>query len=429
VSTSALETAAQQLAEKAMEQVEGKIQEKVTDAVTKAVAPMLEKHEQKTLELLSGNTSERDKTSQDVLRGWSRIPKESGYQPPQNPADLGLRGARVLRAFACCRGDANIVPRWIADQIKDKALADYVAKALETGTPSKGGSLVLEQHLAAEFYPLLRSKFSLMELGIRVVPMPSGNMTIAGMISGASTGWVGEAKKGTSSRPQFARRKLSSKKAYGNVVISTDLMEESDYSMDELIRDDLAAAMAETLYLGAIHGPGGENSPLGIDKDPGRTQVSIGAMLTSDHPTEFITALLKAKVDFDPSNAGWHFGPDVWKQFYNLKTTTGVYLFREEMDNGRLLGYPFRVSALSEIGSDANGRAHIFFGKWSELFMGVTRDLQFSTTDVGTVLDEDGNEVNAWDEELQFIKVTQKCDSLLRLSKCMAHSNNVWTIP
>ena len=42
--------------------------------------------------------------------------------------------------------------------------------------------------------------------------------------------------------------------------------------------------------------------------------------------------------------------------------------------------------------------------------------------------DEDGNEVNAWEEDMTFIKLTHKCDIGLRQAKAMAHSNDAWTI-
>lgn len=423
-----LDQAAQQLADKALEKVQTKMDESISDAVTKTVTPLLEAHEKKLFEQMASNTSAKDKQAQETLRAWSRIPKDHPFKPVENAADLGIRAARVIRAFGAVGGNSNEIPKFLRDRLQDKSLSEIVSKGLETGTPSKGGVLNLEEHLVGEFYPLLRERFTLMELGMRVLPMPRGTLTIAGMESGSQVGWVGEAKRGTSSKPTFSRRKLSSKKAYGNVIISNDLLEESDYMVDELVRDDLIAALVEVLYQGVVHGPGTEYSPLGIDKDPGRTQVTVGAMITGDTPTDFVTALMTNKVDFDYNTAAWHFGPAVWKQYFNLKTTTGAYLFRDEMRNGTLLGYPYRVSSLVEVGADAHGLTHQFFGKFSELIMGVTREVQIAMNSVGTVTDEDSNSVNAWDEDLTFLKVTKKCDSMLRLAKAMAHSNDTWTI-
>lgn len=369
-----------------------------------------------------------EKQGRALLRGWTTVPKGHPYKLPSRPEEMALRGARICRALAACRFDPTAVPKFLRDKLNDKEVQALAEKSLETGTPSKGGLLTLDQLLVNEFYPMLREKLAFYDLGARMLPMPKGTLTMVGMDSGTSMGWVGEAKRGNTSRPGFGRIKLSSKKAYGNVAISNDLLEESDWAVDEMVRDDLLAVLAELLLTGGLHGPGTEYAPRGIDTDARRTQVTIGSLMTSDVPSEFIYALMVAKVDFTEEDAGWLFGPHIWKQFFNLKTTTGAYIFRDEMRQGRLLGYRYKVATLVNVASGGHGLTHIFFGKWSELIIGVTRDMQFEESREAKITDEDGNEVNAWEEDMTFIKLTHKCDIGLRQAKAMAHSNDAWTI-
>lgn len=403
-----MDDTAQQLADKVM----GKIKDKVHAQIDARIA--------------------QSKASQDggnVIKLWSRIPEGHPYTAPQSKADLGLRGARVVRAYAATKGMGQDIPRFLSDTLKDKETCKIVEKSLATTTPSAGGALVLDEFLANEFYPLLRDHVSIYGLGARIIPMPKGTLSIAGFDTGATIGWVGEARGKQATGQTFGKVRLSSKKAYGIISLSNDLLEESDLAVDEMVKMDMLDALTELLTHTAVHGTGSEYSPKGIALDERRTQVSIGALLTQDDPVKFVLALKKAKVNFDFTSAGWLFNSAVWAQFYSLKTTTGAWIFRDEMNEGKLMGYPFQVTESVSTGSDAHGLTHILFGKWSELIVGVTRDIMVEMSrDASLRLDEAGNAANAFEDDLTFIKLTQKLDMGLRIGKAMTHASDVYTI-
>lgn len=428
-----LDEAAQQLADKVLANTKAALEESNTKQ-NELIDTKLAEHSTKTLALVDEkmagiNAEAVEKQGKSLLKMWTTVPKGHPYTLPQRPEDMALRGARICRALVACGFDSSLVPKFLQDKLNDKEVSKLAEKSLETGTPSKGGFLTLDQLLVNEFYPMLREKLSFYDLGARMIPMPKGTLSMIGMDSGTSMGWVGEKKRGNTSRPGFGRIKLSSKKAYGNVAITNDLLEESDWAVDEMVRDDLLDVLSELLLVAGLHGPGTEYSPRGIDTDTRRTQVTIGSLLTSDSPAEFVYALMVAKVPFTTEDAGWLFGPAVWKAFFNMKTTTGAYLYRDEMREGRLLGYRYKVATSVAVGVDAHKLTHIFFGKWSELIIGVTRDMTFEESREAVILaDEDGDALNAWEQDLTFVKLTHKCDIGLRQAKAMAHSNDVWTV-
>ena len=427
-----LDQAAQQLADKVLANTKAALEESTTKQ-NEAIDAKFAEHTTKTLALVDEKFAAIDadateKQGRALLSQWTTVPKGHPYKLPSRPEEMALRGARLCRALAAVKFDSSLVPKFLRDKLNDKDSCALAEKSLETGTPSKGGALTMDQLLVNEFYPMLRERLSFYDLGARMIPMPKGTLSMVGLDSGTSMGWVGEARRGATSRPAFGRVKLSSKKAYGNVAITNDLLEESDWEVDRIVRDDLLEVLSELLLLAGLHGLGTEYQPRGIDSDARRTQVTLNSVMTGDTPSEFIYALMVAKVPFNYEDAGWLFGPHIWKQFYNLKTTTGAYLFREEMDKGRLLGYRYRVATSVAVGVDAHALTHIFFGKWSELIIGVTREMQFEESREALITDEDGNSVNAWEEDLTFVKLTFKCDIGLRQAKAMAHSNTAYTI-
>lgn len=357
-----------------------------------------------------------------------------GYKPPPTEAHMGLRGARVLRACILADFDANRVPQILKDTYRDGALADLVTKsyenmrALNTGTPSAGGVLLMTPQLVSEFIPLLYDMMATRQLGAREIPMPAGTMMIPGMATGVSGGWVGEATENNASEPTFFAKQASAKKAFGLVAISNDQLQESSYAVDALVRDDLLRGLGVTIESAALKGPGTAFSPRGLKYETGKTAVTIGAMLTADHPTDFQVALMEAKVDFEGRKMGWLFPPKVWKQYRNLKTSTGAYHFRDAMDRGTLDGYPFKVSTLIDVVDNTHDETDQYFGDWSELLYLVTRALTVEQSREASYLDTAGNRRSAFIQEVTIIKATTKLDIMLRQSASMAHSSDTWTV-
>lgn len=72
----------------------------------------------------------------------------------------------------------------------------------------------------------------------------------------------------------------------------------------------------------------------------------------------------------------------------NLKTTTGAYIYREEMNDGKLLRFPYKVS--NQIPIDDKNETEMFFGNWADLLVGEQLGLETYTTLDGTWTDEDG---------------------------------------
>lgn len=358
----------------------------------------------------------------------------AGYKPPATEAHMGLRGARVLRAAVLAGFDANRVPAILQDTYRDRALAEFVSKcyeqmrALNTGTPSAGGVFLVTPQLVSEFIPLLYDYMATRQLGAREIPMPAGTAMIPGMASGVAGGWVGEATENNASEPTFFAKQASAKKAFGLVAVTNDLLQESGAAVDALVRDDLLRGLAVTIENAAINGPGTAFSPRGMKHETGKTSVTIGAILTADHPTDFQVALMEAKVAFEGRRMGWLFNPKVWKQYRNLKTSTGAYHFRDEMNRGMLDGHPFKVSTLIPTADTSHDETEQYFGDFAELLYLMTRAMTFEQSREASYLDSSGTRRSAFIQGVTIVKAETKLDIMLRESKAMSYSNDTWTV-
>ena len=110
--------------------------------------------------------------------------------------------------------------------------------------------------------------------------------------------------------------------------------------------------------------------------------------VTADFPV-YVRSLVLAK-NVDDQHLGWAMNSILEGYFMNMKTTTGAYIYRDEMNTGKLLGFPYRVS--NQIATSSGGLTELCFGNWSDLLVGEQMGLETYTTLDGSWVDEDGTQ-------------------------------------
>lgn len=329
----------------------------------------------------------------------------------------GIRFARALRALSLC-GEPAKVPDTIRNQYGDEETANLiergfqrVGKTVQQSTPSSGGFLVLEDMITTDFIEFLRDRWSVLMAGARLIAMDKGNLHVAGMESGTSFQWVGETEQVTDSTPGFESVDLAAKMARAFCKISNSLREQASYDVDRIVLDDMADAVTEGLAFAALVSPGGKKSPRGIKYNERRTQVAIGA-ITSDSPSKFRLAIKKKKVNFSKADMAHVFAPEVEDFLYNLKTNIGTYHFREEMDNGLLMGSPYHTSTQIAV-SDAN-ITDWFYGKWREFWVAITKMMEIKV-----------DPFTGLGENCTYAYLFHETDFALRQGAAMGHAGDV----
>lgn len=335
----------------------------------------------------------------------------------------GITTARLVKCMALAKYDPEKA-LYIAEKGNSNGKAGMypddnqvksVLKQLTAGTPSEGGFLLQEQY-AADIIPLLTAKTAVMELGARRIPMSNGNMNLPKVTGGATSYYQGEASDATKSQQAFGNIKLSSKKLVTLVPISNDLIRSSSYAADAYVRDDMVNQMRLKIDYTAMYGAGTDFTPLGIKKSITTANISVATgtgTLSADLAGTMIGALM---TDNTPMvSVGWVFNAMIWKAFYNLKTTTNQYIYRDEMNRGTLNGYPFKVSTQITTANATAGTTYsdIFLGDFSEFLYGDEMSFEFSSSNEASYYD--GTQLqSAFSQDLTILKIISKHDFALR---------------
>ena len=283
-------------------------------------------------------------------------------------------------------------------------------KALSTGTPSEGGFFVPEV-LSSIVIDTLNPNLIYTQKGSTRIEMSGGNMNIPRFDARAAATYIGEAKAAVSSKQVIGNLRGSSKKLSAIIPISNDLIRNANPSFSGYVQNSLITTLKLKKDYTALYGTGGENSPAGIKTQLTSTEKigSSSTVFTADTPADMLGALM-AK-DAPMTSVGFAFNGWHWKYLYNLKTTTGAYIFRDEMNQGKLLGQKFIVS--NQIYSDnlagktaptTSNYGEMFLGDWSEFIEFVQLDMELMAFKEASFTDENGSTVSCMANDLTALR-------------------------
>ena len=386
-----LEQAAQRGAEAALQAMNA------SSADAKEGAPG-DQQEQKTEE--KSAKAPADPPAAKAQRKYADIYMNTGSQPKEEKSTMapGIGWVRYQKCMMRANKDYDHAAHIAKHIYGDEGLERQI-KAMSITSPSDGGYLVPEVY-ASEIIPLLRDKAIVLKLGATELPMDNGNLNIPKMLSGVSAGYVGELKKAQASKAKFGNLHLSSKKLMCKVLVSNDLIRSNAYGADQLILNDATTAMALAMDKAALMGSGNEFEPLGLLKSKKIPTVALSAA-----PEEATTGKLLAKLiqaNADTSRLGWALNGYAWQAFYNVVGgTSGLYLYRDQMDAGKLNGHEFAIS--NQIEGDSS--TSIILGNWAEYMIGRQGSMESEMFREGSVTDEDGNTVSAVDQDCTILRI------------------------
>ena len=345
------------------------------------------------------------------------------------PANIQLaRAVKCLDVFG--RNDPDRAAFYAKKHYQDSQM-EREFKALSATSPSSGGFLIPEVY-SDQIIELLYPKTVIVDLGAQTVPLTNGNLTMPKMTAGSRAKWGGEQRKINTTQPKFGNIKLSAKRLEAIVPQSRELLMNTNFSADAMFANDLMRKMQLGLDYGGLYGTGGEFQPLGIAFNKGVQSIDATKLsnpdladpsgkLTADFPV-YIRSIVMAK-NVDDTKAGWAMNSMLEGYFMNLKTTTGVYIYREEMQSGKLLGFPYRVS--NQMPTSSSGYTDLFFGNWADLLIGDQMGLETYTTLEGSWTDDDGIQHNAFEENLAATRALMYDDIGVRHEESFIYCKNI----
>lgn len=329
--------------------------------------------------------------------------EKKGVKMPDTGDTLGRFAMGILKSY----NDPEKALAWAKSTYpEDKAVAGYF-KALTVGTPSDGGFLVPDV-LASEMIQYLYPQLAFSKLGARRVNMPRGNLTIAKFSARSSAAYIGETEKAQDTKPTYGTVKGSSRKLAALIPISNDMIRDSDPSFESFVREDLVAALRLKKDYTAFYGSGTANTPAGLDKvlPDGQKYGSSVTAFTADIPGNIKGGVLSADVPM--TRPGWAFSGWVWTWLYTLKTSTGDYIYRDEMNQGRLLGDPFVVCSQIYTSNTSmytsSDYGDLWYGDWSEFIDFVQVDMELMASKEASYVNSAGTTVSAMQNDMTVLR-------------------------
>lgn len=235
-------------------------------------------------------------------------------------------------------------------------------------TTTSAGEIVPTDYRPDQYISALRNKLLARRLGVRVLTGLSGNVVIPKHGTGTSVGWVAEGGTLSGADMTFDDVTLTPKHAGGITEMSRQLLQQSSPDVEQLVRDDLMAMIAQAIDSALILG-GGANQPKGILSATG-TQTANLATLSWATIAGMVEKLELANVE----GAQFLTSPQVATKLKTTEKSTGTGLYL--MEGGRMADLGVNVTnqvPLAGTAPDQTGR--LILGDFSQVLLGIWSEI------------------------------------------------------
>lgn len=382
-------------------------------------------------ELIKKNIEESIAPLRRGVSGWGdRLTR--GEATDEKPVEKGIAFARIVRANLAAKqagmgADATVA---ILRQWGHGRMADDVesarTKAMTAGDATQGGFIVPTQYIQ-DFIAYLRSKTVMRMLGTPTIPLPTGTAKIGKATAGATAGYVGESTNAPKTGMSTGQLTLSFKKLMALVPVSNDLLKYSSPGADQIVRNDLGAAMSVKEDSAFIRGDGTDGSPRGLRYwAPGANVLAMNATVSLQNVATDLGRLMQALMSADvPMIApAWIMSPRTKNFLMTLLTTTGNFIYQPEMSQGTLWGYPFGVTTgvpdnLNYSGAGNLNESEIYFVDLGQALIGEAETMMIEASREAAY--SDGSTVqSAWSRDETTIRAVAEHDFVMRYEKAVA---------
>ncbi len=230
-------------------------------------------------------------------------------------------------------------------------------------TAAGAGELVPTDHRQDQYIDPFRNALLARRLGVRVLSGLSGNLSIPKYGTGTTTGWVADNAALTPSDMTFDSVTLAPKHAGGLCEMSRQLIQQSSPDIEQLVRGDLAAMLAQAIDSALIKG-GGTNEPVGVLSTVGIQTASLSVL------TWPLILFMLQKLDLvNASAANIVASTKVKAKLAGTLKASGIagYL----LEGGRMADLPayFTNQVPEKTGTPNTGR--LIAGDWSQVMLGI----------------------------------------------------------
>lgn len=250
------------------------------------------------------------------------------------------------------------------------------SRVLTTGIPAGGpGSNIIPTDYRPDlFIDRLRNRTRVRALGATMLSGLSGNLIIPRRKASVTSGWVAENAALAAVDPEFDQVTMTPKHAGVITEYSRNLLLQSSPDVEQLLRNDMALVLAETLDSAAIRGTGASNQPRGILSTSGIGSVAMGtngAALTFDA----VADLMGAVDDANGEGTGFLTNTKVRRAAAKVKDSMLQPLGLTTVFQGMTPAVSNIVPSNLVKGTSGAVCSALIYGAWSDLLIGMWSEL------------------------------------------------------
>lgn len=294
----------------------------------------------------------------------------------ENLADLERRVSvlDVMRAAVEGRALSGAAAEYHAETERRtgrKAQGVFVPmRALEQRVSTTGSApeLVPTDHRADQYIEPFRNALLARRLGVRVLSGLTGNLSIPKYGTGTTVGWVAENSALTPSDMAFDSVGMSPKHAGGMTEMSRQLLQQSSPDIEQLVRSDLSAMLAQAIDSALIMG-GGANEPDGV--------LSTAGIQTASLATLDWESVLEMQEKLELANAtaaNWLTSPRVKKKLAStLKSASAGASYL--LERGQMADLPLYSTNQTPEKAGTPNTGRVILGDWSQVLLGIWSEI------------------------------------------------------
>ncbi|HHA2374691.1 phage major capsid protein [Stenotrophomonas maltophilia] len=218
------------------------------------------------------------------------------------------------------------------------------------------GELIPTDHRGDQYIGPLRDSLVVRQMGVRVLSSLTGNVEIPKFAAGLSAGWVAENEALPESVMDFDSVSLKPRHVGAITSWSRQLAQQSNPSIEQLLRDDLAFAVGAEVDKAIITGDG-VKAPLGI--------INTAGVQTATVPTtwEEVLAVEGLLEDVNVTPNYWYTKPSVLRALRGkLKAATA---------GSEYIATANRIGEIAAATSNAAPANTAILGDWTQLILGT----------------------------------------------------------
>lgn len=310
--------------------------------------------------------SQKELRGYSLLRAFRSMVERGSRVPHADDCGFELELSRELQERSGLQARGLMVPYDVLGFRNLRPLGGVERRDISvTTTGTEAAALVATDLLVGSFIELLRNAAMVVRAGARVLPGLVGDVDIPRQSAGGTAGWVLEAGNVALSELATNVVALTPKTVGLRQIITRRALKQTTPAIEDLVRDDITAAIGLAIDLGAIAGLGA-GDPQGILNTAGVGAVVTGGGLTWPEVLEFETDLAAANALM--GSVAWMMSPGVRAVAKQTEkaATTAQFLMAED---GMMNGYPSFVT--NQVPGTVGVSGTAILGNWLELLIGL----------------------------------------------------------